>query len=65
MVNPDEISLENPSNVTNDSDPLDPVDLIIDEYDGSDVCDGFDYSQDLLAEGDDPNEIDILDDLMA
>ncbi|WP_304407875.1 hypothetical protein [Bacteroides acidifaciens] len=66
MVNPDEISLEhNPSNVTDDSDSLDPVDLIIDEYDGSDACDGFDHPQDLLADGDDPNDIDILDDLMA
>lgn len=66
MINPDEISLEqNHSNVTDDSDSLDPVDLIIDEYNGSDACDGFDHSQDLLAEGDDPNEIDILDDLMA
>lgn len=66
MINPDEISPEQPSaNVTDDSNSLNPVDLIIDEYDGTDAGDGFDHPQGLLADGDDSNDIDILDDLMA
>lgn len=66
MINPDEISLEqNSDNVTGDSDSLNPVDIIIDEHDGTNACDGFDHPQDLLADGDDSNDIDILDDLMA
>ncbi len=66
MINPDEVSLEqNPVNVGSDSHSFDPVDILEDEYISPDLCDEFDHSQDLLADGDDPNNIDILDDLMA
>lgn len=66
MINPDDVSLEqNQANDGSASESIDSGDIIVDEYSVPDGCNEFDHPQDLLADGDDPNDIDILDDLMA